>query len=267
MQDCSAVQGLILPGRLREENLGSARVGRGINLDELRALIAPIYLRRNKETVLPELPPKLRQEIRLSDVKINEKRGGSDNPLAQITRMKIALANAKVESTIEFVKGMVEQGEKVIVFSDYVEPVEKIAAAFGENALMYVSELDAQERTAMVQAFQNDPTKLVFVATTKIASVALTLTAASHVVFNDLPWTPGSMLQAEDRAHRIGQKNTLNIYRMVASGSLDIYITELLTSKAIILKQVLDAGLNAADYDLDEKSILTDIVRHFAKEA
>jgi len=230
------------------------------NLDELRKLIAPIYLRRNKETVLPELPPKIRQEIRLSDVKINEKRGGSNNPLAEITRMKIALANAKVESTIEFVKAMVEQGEKVIVFSDYVEPVEKIAAAFGESALMYVAELDAEERIAMQETFQNDPTKLVFAATTKIASVALTLTAASHIVFNDLPWTPGSMLQAEDRAHRIGQKLTLNIYRMVASGSLDIYITELLTSKAIILKQVLDNG--GIDTDT-EKSILTDIVRHF----
>jgi SWI/SNF-related matrix-associated actin-dependent regulator of chromatin subfamily A-like protein 1 len=237
------------------------------NLDELRALIAPIYLRRNKADVLPELPPKIRQEVRLEGVKIKEKLGGSDNPLAQISRMKIALAMAKIESTIKFVKGMVEQGEKVIVFSDYVEPVKQIAAAFGEQAICYLSELTPEERHVAKEAFQNDPTKMVFVATSRIASVSLTLTAASHVVFNDLPWTPGTLLQAEDRAHRIGQLFTLNVYRMVASGTLDMYITELLTSKAIILKQVLDKGLDGMEFDSDEKSILTDIVRHFAKEA
>jgi SWI/SNF-related matrix-associated actin-dependent regulator 1 of chromatin subfamily A len=235
------------------------------NIEELVKLVAPVYIRRNKADVLKELPAKIRQEIVVDGIRVQVATG--DNALAAITRTKYDVALAKIGATIEFAEGIVENGEKVIIFSDYVEPVERIAEHFGEQAIAYLAELDPAERAEAQRRFQEDPNVKVFVATTKIASVALTLTAASHVVFNDMPWTPGSLLQAEDRAHRVGQKDVVNIYRITAAHDFDRSISSLLTSKAEILKAVLEgrgSDYTQAQREDAEGSILTDMVKRFA---
>lgn len=186
--------------------------------------------------------------------------------LSWITKAKINLAKEKVHATIEFAKNMVAQGDKVIIFSDYIDPVVEIAKAFGDEAICYLAELNAEERSEAQRQFQEDPSKKVFVATSKIASVALTLTEASKVIFNDMPYSPGTLLQAEDRAHRNGQRNSVNIYRMVARGTLDDQVTAILTRKAEILKTVLEGrGKDLTNEEKDEaqKSILTDIIDYF----
>jgi SWI/SNF-related matrix-associated actin-dependent regulator 1 of chromatin subfamily A len=237
------------------------------NLDELVSLISPVYIRRNKKDVLKDLPDLIRQEIVVQGIRIEEPDDRSaDGILAWITKTKVSLADAKTDATIEFAKNMIEQGGKVVIFSDYIEPVKKIAAAFGDEAIAYLADLTPEQRSAAQKQFQENPKKRVFVATSKIASVALTLTAASKVIFNDLPWTPGGLMQAEARAHRVGQKDTVNVYRMVARGTLDDQVTELLTKKAEILKTVLEGKsgeLTAEEGQSADRSILTDVVRTF----
>lgn len=235
------------------------------NLNELVELIAPVYLRRNKADVLKELPEKIRQEILIQGLKIKPD-PAAENALTEINRIKMELALLKVPATIEFIKNILEQGEKVVVFSDYVEPTKQIFEAFKDKAILYHRDLDPEERKELQDRFQNDPSIKVFVATMRLASVALTLTAASHCVQNDMPFEPGTLLQSEDRLHRMGQKKTVNIYRMVAENTLDDQITKLLTKKAEVLRAVLD---NRADqYSMDEKksaeeSILTDLRKLF----
>lgn len=78
-----------------------------------------------------------------------------------------------------------------------------------------------QERTNNVERFQNDPEILVALLSITAAGVGITLTAASTVIFAELHWTPALMIQAEDRAHRIGQKDSVNCHYLIGEGTLD----------------------------------------------
>jgi SWI/SNF-related matrix-associated actin-dependent regulator 1 of chromatin subfamily A len=233
------------------------------NLDELSKLISPIYIRRIKSEVLTELPSKIHQDIMIEGIKVKLNKD-SKSALEEINNLKIALAKEKVNHTIEFVENMVENGDKVIVFSDYIDTAKSIADALGEKAVCYLSELSTEERFEIEKRFQEDDSIRVFVATMKVAGVALTLTAANKVCFNDLPWTPGDLRQCEDRAHRIGQKNSVNVYKMVAEGTLDEYINDLLNDKIRILDAVLDgkeiSSSDRAILDLSIESKLCDMV-------
>lgn len=235
------------------------------NLEDLVKLVSPVYLRRNKADVLKELPEKIRQEILVQGIDVKEHEVESEeNALVELNRIKIELAKAKVPATIEFVKNIVDQGEKVVVFSDYVEPVKEIYEAFKDKAILYHRDLTPEERQKAQETFQNDPKVKVFVATMKIASVALTLTAASHCVQNDMPFDCASLLQSEARLHRLGSKKTVNIYRMVAEGTLDDKISELLTKKAEVLRTVLEGkALTKEEKENAEGSILTDLKKTF----
>ena len=121
------------------------------------------------------------------------------------------IARAKVGTTIEFVEGALAQGEKVIVFSAFDEPVKKIAAHFGDAAVTLTGKTPTARRQQLVDRFQNDPSVRVFVANLIAGGVGLNLTAARQVVFNDLDWVPANHWQAEDRAYRIGQTGTVNV--------------------------------------------------------
>jgi SWI/SNF-related matrix-associated actin-dependent regulator 1 of chromatin subfamily A len=209
------------------------------NLDELNRLISSIYVRRIKSEVLPDLPSKIRQDIMIEGV-LTKSEKNYKNALDEINQLKISLAKQKVEHTIEFVENLIENGDKVIVFSDYIDTAKEIARAFGEKAVCYLSDLSTEERFDLEKKFQENNDIRIFVATMKVAGVALTLTAANKVCFNDLPWSPGDLRQCEDRAHRIGQKNAVNVYKMIAVGTLDEYVNDLLNEKIRILDLVLD---------------------------
>jgi SWI/SNF-related matrix-associated actin-dependent regulator 1 of chromatin subfamily A len=88
----------------------------------------------------------------------------------------------------------------------------------------------------------------------------LTLTAASSVAFLELPWTPGELKQAEDRCHRIGQKNTVNIYYLLADETIEVAIAELLDEKRKVLEAVLDGK------DVEEGTLLNDLMKKYAEK-
>ncbi|KDD75514.1 hypothetical protein H632_c644p0, partial [Helicosporidium sp. ATCC 50920] len=98
----------------------------------------------------------------------------------------------------------------------------------------------AGERQALVDRFQQQEEVRVALLSIKAAGVGLTLTAASVVVFAELTWTPGEVVQAEDRAHRIGQASAVNVYFLHAKGSIDDLIWAAIQSKLEAVGQVLD---------------------------
>jgi len=239
------------------------------NLGELAVQLQGVMLRRTKDEVL-DLPPKIRTwldlevplgtaaaEIRrvvemLVESSLRQRQGGgralSDRGagrdrtrlIAQLTKARQKLAVAKVKQTIDFVRGAVEQGEKVIVFSGFDEPVRKIAAAFGDQAVVLTGSTPSDQRQALVDRFQSDPRVTVFVANLVAGGVGLNLTAATQVVFNDLDWVPANHWQAEDRAYRIGQTRIVQVTYMVANGTVDGFVKQALELKSRIVSAVVD---------------------------
>ena len=239
------------------------------NLGELTLQLHGVMLRRTKDEVL-NLPPKIRtwldlevplgtaaNEMRqvvemLVQGVVNQTHGGqrattdrSANRdrvklLALLTKVRQKLAVAKVNQTVDFVQGALDQGEKVIVFTGFDAPAKSIAEAFGDQAVLLTGATPPEQRQKLVDQFQQDPNVRVFVSNLIAGGTGLTLTAATQVVFNDLDWVPANHWQAEDRAYRIGQKRIVQVTYMVAAGTVDTFVHRALSLKAQIVEAVVD---------------------------
>jgi SWI/SNF-related matrix-associated actin-dependent regulator 1 of chromatin subfamily A len=127
----------------------------------------------------------------------------------------------------------VNAGHKVVVFSEHTESLHNIANHFKERAVLLDGQTPQHERDPIVQQFQSNPACRVFCGNIKAAGVGITLTAASYAVVNDSTWLPSDMTQAEDRLHRIGQKCTVNIYKIVDKSLLiDKIICQILEDRS-----------------------------------
>ena len=137
----------------------------------------------------------------------------------------------KAETAIEAANELLEQGEQVVIFTEFLESAEAIATALSEYVQVekLTGDVDSDKRQAMVERFQAGESR-VFVGTIKAGGVGLTLTAASYVLMVDRPWTPGDAQQAEDRCHRIGQKNTV-IPVWLQLSTIDVMVDNLLEQK------------------------------------
>ena len=262
------------------------------NLDELRVQLHGVMLRRTKDEVL-DLPPKLRtwlpvevsegtaaRETRallatLLRGALGRARGNTSNDgrrrtrelgqdrvrlLADLTKVRVRIARAKVANTIEFVEGVVAQGEKTIVFSSFDEPVKRIAAHFGDRAVLLTGATPTAQRQALVDRFQQDDGVRVFVANLVAGGVGLNLTAARQVVFNDLDWVPANHWQAEDRAYRIGQRCSVNVTYFAASRTIDEFVSHVLRVKSALVGAVID-GTGEASSSGDLLAELESFVR------
>lgn len=148
-------------------------------------------------------------------------------------------AVAKVPYVIEHLRGIIEQGRKVVCFAHHKDVVDAIMAEF-TDAVKVTGDVSMADRQAAVDRFQNDPTCLLFVGNIQAAGVGLTLTASSHVVFAELDWVPGNVTQAEDRCHRIGQADSVLIEHLVLEGSMDARMATTLIAKQSVLTAALD---------------------------
>jgi SWI/SNF-related matrix-associated actin-dependent regulator of chromatin subfamily A-like protein 1 len=237
------------------------------NLDELALQLQGLMLRRTKDEVL-DLPPKLRTWLNVTvpdgtgareigDVVrllLQRQPGtgaagirGGDRAdrgrlLALLTKARQKVAVAKTSHTIEYVENAVAQGEKVIVFSCFDEPLKRIAQHFGDGAVLLTGATPTARRQTLVDRFQQDDRVRVFAANIVAGGVGINLTAARQVVFNDLDWVPANHWQAEDRAYRIGQTNTVHVAYMCAEDTVDEFVASLLQLKEQIVSAVVDGG-------------------------
>ena len=244
------------------------------NLEELRIQLHGVMLRRTKDEVL-DLPPKLRtwltvtvpegtarREMRrvLERLIAGKAREDRVRLLGDLTKARQRIASAKAGTTIEFVEGVVAQGEKVIVFSGFEDPLQHIAEHFGERAVLLTGSTPAAKRQGLVDRFQHDESVRVFVANIIAGGVGLNLTAARQVVFNDLDWVPANHWQAEDRAYRIGQHGTVNVTYLAAEGTVDEFVMRALHVKASLIEAVVE-GRADMPIDADLLSELESVVR------
>jgi SWI/SNF-related matrix-associated actin-dependent regulator 1 of chromatin subfamily A len=138
------------------------------------------------------------------------------------------------------VNGFLEENEdeKLIVFADHLEVQAQFASGLREHApLLIKGTMGSTDRQAAIGAFQRDPKRRVIICSLKAGSTAVTLHAASTMLFAELDWSPAILDQAESRAHRLGQKNPVTSFYLLARGTIDEHMWATLQHKA----QLVDA--------------------------
>ena len=163
--------------------------------------------------------------------------------MGRITQVRRAIAFVKCRHTIKFVENALEQGEKVIIFTSFLNTMQRFQKHFKDRAVYVSGEVPAHERQDSVDRFQNDDAIKIFVANMHIAGVGINLTAARQVVFNDLDWVPANHWQAEDRAYRIGQTGTVNVTYMIATGTVDSFVKTVLETKAALTDSIVEGSI------------------------
>ena len=241
------------------------------NLNILRDLISSCSLRRMKSEVL-ELPPKTYlteyveltnqqqqlynkvQEGILAELDLLKKKPTIveeitiNMRLRQITACPSILSSevtksAKLDRLCDLVEGIVEQGDKVVVFNTFKTAAYKEFEMLGKfNPVICTGDQNGQELKDNVQRFQEDDNCKVLVGTWQKMGTGFTLTSASYLIFVDTPWTKAEFEQASDRIYRIGQKKPVFIITLVAKNTYDERVQEILEMKDGLSKYIIDNG-------------------------
>lgn len=160
--------------------------------------------------------------------------------MTEISRIRHETAVAKLPAVIEHLFAALDETEKVVIFGHHHDVVDGVVAALPEAAVKLDGRMTDAEKAAAVARFQGDRGCRVFVGSIRAAGLGITLTAASVVLFAELDWTPSGMVQAEDRCHRIGQKDAVFVQHLVLDGSIDQKMSALLVEKATIIDAIMD---------------------------
>jgi len=224
------------------------------NLDELRERTQSHILRRLKEDVL-DLPDKIITPVylRLKSKDYEELMGEYFNwydnnseesssltiQFGKLMRVRKVIAEEKVKNTIELAENIIEQGKKVIIFTNFTDTLKTIYEHFGKQAVYLDGSCSKPHRQKAVDDFQTNDKIKVFVGNLKAAGVGITLTAAEAVIMNDLSFVPAEHAQAEDRSHRIGQKNSTSVYYPLFENTIEGVIYDILNRKKKIISTVM----------------------------
>lgn len=258
------------------------------NIEELHARIKRYFIRRDKTEVLKELPPKtfIDMPVELSPEYDKKYTAAANNfaqylrqytgkqprdiaralaaeKLTQLNVLRMLNSMGKLETAIELIESVVDAGEKVLVFSSFLEPLRVLQSHFKDKAVVLTGETPVRERQFVVEQFQNNPNVKVFLGGIKSAGMGITLTAASNVIFLDYSWNPADHQQAQDRVHRPGQfAKSVNIYQLYAMDTIDEDLKKMLEHKQDIFETVIEGKVGesfASDaMDAAVKRILKD---------
>jgi SNF2 family DNA or RNA helicase len=243
------------------------------NLDEIRALMDEVMLRRLKTEVL-DLPEKIRK-IEYVDMTPKQKQiyneiyAGvrselqqikfSNNPLSMMIRLRQATGwtgivsqkvteSAKMDRMIQLVEEITSSGQKAIIFSNWESMTlvakEKLKSY---NPAYITGATKTSDRMNEVTRFQMDANCKVIIGTIGAMGTGLTLTAAQNVIFLDSPWNMALKAQAEDRAHRIGTQGTVNVITLVCKNTIDERIEELVEKKGHMADALVDGKISVED--------------------
>jgi len=247
-------------------------------LDELQAQLNEIMLRRLKNEVLDlpektyiteyvEMTPKQEQIYKevTAAIKMNiDQIKMQNNPLAELIRMRQATGytgilsstikeSAKLDRMEELVEEAVQNGKKVVIFSNWTQMTLPIynRLAVKYHGTYITGEVDSDQRQANVKKFQEDDNCKFIVGTIGAMGTGLTLTAGTVEIFMDEPWNRANKEQAEDRCHRVGTKENVTIYTLICKGTIDERINELVEKKGAMADALVDGKIN-----IDKRQLL-----------
>ena len=218
------------------------------NTKELHWILSTLMVRRLKREVLNQLPPKRRQKVFIStDEKIIKEINfirsqfkGRKGTLDAYT----LTGKAKLNGVYEYLSDLLEAQEKFIVFAYHYEMLQCIENLMKEKKVGYIridGNTKQEKRYDYVNEFQKNNNCRVAILSIIAASTGITLTSSNIVIFAELTWTPSIMIQAEDRAHRIGQnKEFVDIKYLYGKETLDDFILDRLQKKLTIVSTTID---------------------------
>lgn len=206
-----------LPDKIRQVNTCEI-TNRKEYMDAERDLI--MYLQKYKDADDDKIEKALRGEV-----------------MVRINILRQISARGKVRDVIEFVKDFRENGKKIILFCSLHEVVDQLKRYF-PTAVSVTGRESPDMKQRAVDAFQNNPKVDIIICSIKAAGVGLTLTASSNVAFVEFPWTYADCCQCEDRAHRIGQKDSVTCYYFLGRRTIDEKVYRIIQEKKNIANAV-----------------------------
>jgi SWI/SNF-related matrix-associated actin-dependent regulator of chromatin subfamily A-like protein 1 len=238
------------------------------------------FVRRLKSEVLPQLPAKRRvvvpvaldnrreyrlaeedvvawlreQPIDLSELDARIAATLRAERLAQLTTLQRLAARGKLNAALQWIEDFLASGEPLVVFARHVDVQRSVLERFPSAAHILGADALA-ERDEAVRAFQQPDGPQLIVCATRVAAQGITLTRASNVAFLELEWTPAMHDQAEDRTHRIGQRDAVTAWYLLAADSIDETMAQLVEAKRTHISAVTDGRR------IDGESLVDQVVR------
>ena len=230
------------------------------------------FVRRLKADVLPQLPAKRQvvvpialtneseyrlaqrdviewlrsQPLDLSELNAKISATLRAQRLAQLGTLQRLAARGKLAAALAWIEDFLASGEPLVVFARHVEVQKAVVARF-PDALHLLGEDPLPAREASIAAFQRPDGPALIVCATRVAAQGITLTRASNVAFLELEWTPAIHDQAEDRCHRIGQRDAVTAWYLLAADTIDETMSRLIQSKRATVAAVTDGRVVESD--------------------
>lgn len=250
------------------------------NIPQLKKMLEDNMIRRRRDEVLdlPEkiqiteyvdntmLQMKLYNQIAADMIENKESIINNLNPLSKFFRLRQANGspelidhsiqidknyvkkNAKLARLLELLEDIHERGEKVVIFSNWVEPLRTLYTYITKftkyKCCVYTGTMKSDAREKHKRVFINNPDYMILMGTVGALGVSHTLTVANNVIFIDEPWNPSDKVQAEDRCHRIGTTQSVNIYTIITRNTVDDRVHDVLATKQGISNYIVDNELD-----------------------
>ena len=239
-------------------------------------LRARCYVRRTKKQVLPQLPSKRQEtvpvmlsneaayrlaeqdviawlqtlplDLRTIDAKVAAALRAEQ--LVRLNSLRQLSGQGKLPSALAWISDFLVSGEPLVVFADHVAVQRALVERFPDSVHLLGSD-SSRARQRAVDAFQREDGPQLIVCSLRAASQGITLTRASNVAFLELDWTPARHDQAEDRLHRIGQESAVTAYYLLAAGTIDQTMAELLQRKRSLINAVTDGQVRSEERLMD----------------
>ncbi|AJD27327.1 DEAD/DEAH box helicase [Clostridium botulinum] len=244
------------------------------NIDKLKTLIRPFILRREKKDVLKDLPHKIEKKF-LVEMTTNQERiykaymksikeklkNNKEDKItifSYLTRLRqLCLdpsiiideykgGSSKLRIAMELVQEGVDEGKKILLFSQFISVLKNISKLLEKEGIEYFyldGSTNASERIKLVNEFNKNSHVKVFLISLKAGGTGLNLTSANLVIHFDPWWNPAIEDQATDRAHRIGQKNLVQVIKLVCKGTIEEKIIMLQEDKKELINNVMNSDL------------------------
>lgn len=227
------------------------------NLDELREKIKHVYIRRllsemtdmvKKNVIVKEYDLNEQQTIKYEQlwdeyVKAQEEKGNNDSEdyrqLVEGTIVRQYLAKEMIPNTIQLAEEIIENNEKVIISCTYTEEVNELKKHFGKNAVVYDGKMTTKQKDRSEYEFMNNPNIKVFIGQIDSASVGLTLTAATKMIFNSFSFSSHILKQMEDRIYRLTQTKDVTCYYQVFTDSISQHVYNTVIKKEIMANAII----------------------------
>lgn len=240
-------------------------------LKELHRTLRQCMIRRRKEEVLPELPNKMRKVIKFRLPSYAEYDQAEDHFLSWLRTMSPSRANrakgaaalvkvgyllrlaAKLK--LEWTEKWIDEffishpGKKLVAMTMHTFIIDHLSQRF-PNAVIVDGRVTGRKRTDTVRQFQSNRRINLFLGNWRAAGIGITLTASQDIIALDLPWTPGDLLQGEDRIHRIGQKEKVTVYYLIALRTIEEKLIRILQKKSDVLDAILNGRRGPKDLDI-----------------